>query len=559
MAELGRLLRLSRAHAGALLAANACLAAASLLDVALLVLVRRALDAPGGSLRTIVGLGLGTAILRAAATSSGARLAQRSSVRLVGDLQNRVYERMHEQSLDFYDRTPVGDLLARLFHDVEAAARLVTGVAVGVVEGAVRLLVLCLALWTLHPPAAIATLAVVVPALVALRLLGRGLHARFDALYRELALVYETARDALSAPELVKTFARERAEALRFAQANGALLAREARLQQLQAFEAPLAEAARIAGVAAALVVGSDAVAAGTLSPGGLASILLAAWAFWGALDALGTAYATAQAGRAAAGRVLAMLDAAPSVVSPAAPQAPTFARELRFDGVSFGYPGRGVVLRDVSFAIRPGERVALVGPSGGGKTTLVRLLLRLFDPSAGRVLLDGADLRSLDLAGLRGLFAVVPQDTVLLDRSLEANVAYARADATREDVASAIAASALPLGPRFPEGLDTVVGARGVALSAGERQRVALARAILRAAPIVVLDEPTSGLDDETAARVQSAIDILATGRTVLVITHSPDRLPAGYRLLELREGRVGEAASSSRGLSQPYANSGE
>ncbi|MEO5800561.1 MAG: ABC transporter ATP-binding protein, partial [Gemmatimonadales bacterium] len=248
----------------------------------------------------------------------------------------------------------------------------------------------------------------------------------------------------------------------------------------------------------------------------------------------------------ASAERIFNILDIpAAEVDAPGAPEA-TFATDLAFDGVTFGYDPERPVLQDISFRVAKGEVLALVGPSGAGKTTLLELLPRFYDPQQGAIRLDGVPLTALSRASLRSHIAVVSQDTVLLHDTVRANIAYGRPDASDVDVeVAARAANAHEFIDALPDGYNTVVGERGTRLSGGQRQRIAIARALLRDAPILILDEATSALDTESERLVQEAIDRLMQDRTVLVIAHRLATVRDADRILVLDGGRVIESGS--------------
>ena len=228
-------------------------------------------------------------------------------------------------------------------------------------------------------------------------------------------------------------------------------------------------------------------------------------------------------------------------------PDAPARGSSVVFDRVSFTYPGRSSpALSDVSFTVPAGATVALVGPSGAGKTTIANLLLRFWDPSFGAIRLDGADLRDLTLDGLRGRIALVAQDTYLFNDTLEANVRLARPDATREQIELALSRAALAsFVAGLPEGLATKVGERGVQLSGGQRQRIAIARAFLKDAPLLVLDEATSHLDTISEQAVRGALDALMVDRTTIVVAHRLSTIRSADRILVLRNGRLEEVGT--------------
>ena len=544
-----RLLRLARTHAGLLVAATLCLLAATAADVWLLFLFRAYVDGsvaatgPAPPLRGSLLSALAVAVARGVSSYLGARLASRASTTLVADLQERLYGHLQGLSLEFFHRSRPGDLVARLFHDVEAAARLVTSVTATALEAPVRLAVMFASVWSLHPPLAMAITVVIVPAVILERLLGRSLRARYRRLYEDVAALYEAVQESLGAVELVKSFGREPDEIAGFRARTRARVAGEHALANLQAAEEPVGHALRLAASIGVLAYGSVEVSAGRLTPGALAAVLLASYALLGSLQALAGLYSGAQAGLAGAERVFAILDERPAVAPPARGQEAVFRTALRFESVSFRYPGRAYGLEAIDFSIRPGERVAITGRTGSGKTTLLRLALRLFDPTSGRVTMDGVDLREVDPTSLRRLFAVVPQDVLLFDRTIAENIAFGAPEAGRERIEAAARLAGLDgLAGRLPRGLDTELGTRALALSAGERQRIALARAAVRDAPILLLDEATSALDAETEREIQATLESFAHGRTVILIAHRLATLRAAGRILVIDSGRLVE-----------------
>lgn len=296
-----------------------------------------------------------------------------------------------------------------------------------------------------------------------------------------------------------------------------------------------------VAGVCLAIGLGSLRLAAGQLDVLGLLLVLLLAREAFRPLEELQKAYHSAYPAISAAGGIFELLDAAPAVTGPRRPQPPSASASISFDRVSFGYRDGRDVVSDLSFTVEEGRTVAIVGRSGAGKSTIVSLLLRFFDPRSGRVLLGGQDIRELSLARLRGLIAVVAQDTYLFHGTVRDNLLLGRPGGDAGQVeAAAVAAGAHDFISRLPDGYDTVVGERGVTLSGGERQRVAIARALLKDAPILVLDEATSSIDSAGEAEIQRALDRLAAGRTTLVIAHRLSTVRDADRILLLDHGRV-------------------
>jgi ATP-binding cassette subfamily B protein len=299
-------------------------------------------------------------------------------------------------------------------------------------------------------------------------------------------------------------------------------------------------------GTAAVLYVGVRHVQSGVLTLGDLLLVMGYLAQLYGPLRTLSKRAVGLQSKFASAERAFALLDRAPDVPERADAWPIARARgEIEFQGVSFDHGDRPI-LRDVSFHVPPATRVGIVGPTGAGKTTLLNLLLRLHDPSAGRILLDGVDLRDYRLADLRGQFAVVLQEPVLFSTSLAENIAYARPDASHEDiVAAATAANVHAFIAQLPRGYDTVVGERGMMLSGGERQRVSLARAFLKDAPILILDEPTSAVDVRSESLIMEALERLMQGRTTLVVAHRLSTLEGCDMRLEIEHGRLARVRS--------------
>ena len=485
---------------------------------------------------------LGLAAARELAAYFAGHLAVGSATRLIGALQNRLFAHLHGLSLAFHRRHRPADLMERIFYDVERATNLVTGVTATAIETPVRLAGFFAVLWTLHPRMALGIAAVLVPAVLVGRLLGRRLRRAYRALSEELSGLYHSAHESLGAAELLQAYEGGRAAAAEFAGRNGALVSRQTRLHRLHAVQGPVSQGLRLLAVVLACAYGSLEIAAGRLTTGGFAAILVASYAFLQAIDTLVGLYSSAQGGLASAERVLEILDTTTPLVSRPGAAAATFAQDIRLENVRFAYDPSGPRAIDgIDLTLRPGERVALTGPSGSGKTTLVRLLLRLYDPSEGRVLFDGRDARDLDLSSVRALYAVAPQDGVLVDLTIAENIALGRPTASRPEIeAAAVDAGLGPVLSRLPEGLDTRVGRAGAAHSGGERQRVSLARAVLRRAPILLLDEATSALDGTAERDLQ--VWLGRSGTTSLTIAHRLSTLRGADRVLVLDAGRIVE-----------------
>ena len=311
------------------------------------------------------------------------------------------------------------------------------------------------------------------------------------------------------------------------------------------------------ASVVAVLWFGSRDVLAGTMSAGTLGQFLLYSVFAAGALGALSEVWGELSQAAGAAERLTEILAEEPEIAAPAVPVAlPVPARgRVAFEGVSFAYPARADMpsLTELSFAVEPGETVAVVGPSGAGKSTVFSLILRYYDPQSGRICVDDVDIRNADPQDLRGRIAIVPQDVTIFAASVRDNIAFGRPDASQADVERAAQdALASEFIDRLPSGYETVVGERGVTLSGGQRQRIAIARAILRDAPILLLDEATSALDAESETLVQTALERLMKGRTTLVIAHRLATVLKADRIIVLDGGEIVEQGTHQQLVAQ-------
>jgi ATP-binding cassette subfamily B protein/subfamily B ATP-binding cassette protein MsbA len=350
-------------------------------------------------------------------------------------------------------------------------------------------------------------------------------------------------QETLSGIRAVQAFGREALEQARFERHAEESLRANLRLTAVQTGSHALIGLLMAVGTAAVIALAGRQALGGHLTAGDV--VLLVAYVVMLARPLETLAYtAVAVQGAVAGGhRVLALLDAVPDVRdAPGATPMPGRARgRIRFDGVSFRYGGGGVALRDVSLDVEPGETLAIVGASGAGKSTLASLLVRFYDPTSGRILLDGRDLRTLTLRSLRENVALVLQEPLLFGCSVRENIAYGRPGATDADiVAAARAAGAHGFVSALPQGYDTAVGERGVTLSGGQRQRVAIARAFVKDAPILILDEPTSALDAEAEAGLLSALERLMAGRTTFIIAHRLSTIRNAGRVVVLNDGAL-------------------
>jgi subfamily B ATP-binding cassette protein MsbA len=471
-------------------------------------------------------------------------LMNKAGYTIVNDLRVALFSHVQRQSMDFFDRRPSGELISRVVNDVTLIQSSVTQVVTGLVMDLCKVVGLVAVLfvqdWRL---AAMGIL--VMPAAVA------PIH-RFGRRLRRLATDSQVIMGALVVV-LTETFQGVRViqshnmtafEIGRFAAECRRNVDNLMRAVTVRSLSSSIMEIFGGVCLAAVIWYGGHRVIEGHSTPGTFFSFMTALLLLYEPVKRLTRLHNEAQQGLSAAARVFETLDLEPRVVGPPGGLAPGRARgALEFDRVSFSYaPGRPA-LDDVSLKVAPGEVLALVGRSGGGKTTLANLVPRFYDPVQGTVRLDGVDLRLLDLAHLRDQVGLVGQEVTLFEASVRHNIAYGRLDAPMELVrAAARAALADGFIEALPGGYDANIGERGSRLSGGQRQRLAIARAILKDAPILILDEATSALDSESEKHVQAALENLMRGRTTLVIAHRLSTVVNADRIVVLKEGRVVE-----------------
>ena len=475
---------------------------------------------------------------------------------VIRDLRNEVYAHLHRLSLSFFHSRRAGSLLSRLTNDIA----LVRGALAAGFSNLIKstlLLTVCLfwIFWTSWR-LALVSLLVIPPSVLFIVWLGKKLRRRSGITQERMADLNVILQETLSGIRVVKAFAMERFEQRKFERAAQEYFRSFVRQRRLGALAGPLSE---YLGVLAAVAVlwygGREILVKQAIEPQQFFIFLFAMLQSMGPLKSLSNVNATIQEGLAAADRIFRILDTAPTVTSrPGARTAAGIHSGIEFEGVSFRYGAGPDVLRDVSFRVPAGEVVALVGPSGAGKSTLVDLVARFYDPTEGRILLDGVDLRDYDLASFRGQLGVVTQEPILFNDSIRNNIAYGAEDATEESVSRAArAANAERFITDMSEGYRTKIGDRGVRLSGGERQRVAIARAIFKDPRLLLLDEATSNLDSESELLVQEALEALFTGRTVFVIAHRLSTIQRANRILVLDQGRIVQTGTHSELVSAP------
>jgi ATP-binding cassette, subfamily B, bacterial MsbA len=489
---------------------------------------------------------LGAYIVKGVARYGQSYLMASVGERVITHIRRDLFNHLQGMSLAFYTSTHSGELMARVMNDVNRIARLASVVLVMSIRQVGTIIALLVVMfardWTL------ALIAAAVFPLVGLtiRTLGRQLYRVNRRAQERVAELIVRLQESFAGAKIVKAFGREALERERFDRVNDRLLGlalKDARIDQLSG---PLMEVLGAIGIMGALWYGGYRVISGALTPGEFFSFTAAVMLLYSPVRQLSRTVNTVQQSLSSVERVFEILEQPPAIAdAPGAEPLADFRDRIALDRVSFRYPDGDVdALDDVSLSVARGETVAIVGLSGAGKTTLMDLLPRFHDVSAGRITVDGRDIREVTVASLRALIGVVTQTTFLFQESVRYNIAYGRPGVGPEDVERAARlAQAHEFIASLPQGYDTLVGERGVKLSGGQRQRIAIARAFLKNPPILILDEATSELDAESDFLVQQALTALMSGRTVLVIAHRLATVRSADRVVVIHRGQIVEA----------------
>jgi len=463
--------------------------------------------------------------------------------RVVADIRERLYDHLQTLSLSFFDRTPTGVLMARITNDVAAIQGAVSNAVTGMIKDFFTALglvgVVFYRNWQL---ALIAMLVFPLAAFPFIRF-GRKLRKVSRKSLQTMAYINTFLQETIFGHRIVKAFGMESYESRRFAEANDRYFRYLMKKVKIRTLSTPVMELLAYVGIGSFIWIGGYYVIEGKMTPGEFFSFMTALAMLYDPLRGLSKVNLLIQEGVAAAKRVFEILDQTPEVKdSPGAKELPPFSKEIEYRDVYFRY-GDEMVLKGISFKVRKGEKVALVGSSGAGKTTIINLLPRFYDVTKGAILIDGVDIREVTLRSLRSQIGVVTQQTLLFNDTVRNNIAYGRPDIPQEEVEKvAKAADAHDFIMKLPQGYDTVIGEQGVLLSGGQRQRISIARALLKDAPILILDEATSSLDTESEREVQQALDRLMENRTVLVIAHRLSTVRGADRILVISDGRIVE-----------------
>jgi ATP-binding cassette subfamily B protein len=488
---------------------------------------------------------IGAALINWVASYAQTYLVNWVGQRALQDLRERIFAHLQRLSIGFYSRNKAGVLISRLTNDVQALDQLVTDGVVTLFSSTLTLLGTAAILLFLDPELALITF-LTFPVLAVGSVIFRIASAGAYRLTRErIAWVTAYLQETLSGIRIVRAFGQEPRHLKRFAELNDENRAANMKTVYLNAAYFPSVELLSAVATAAILLYGGNQVIDGNgVTIGVLASFVFYLQSFFDPIQQLSQLYTTYQAGMAALDKVFELLDEEPEIQdAPDAIELPRVRGDIKFEDVCFSYGGEGLAICNLDLEIPPGQTVALVGATGAGKSTFAKLIARFYDPTSGRVLIDGHDLRSVTERSLRSQLGIVPQEGFLFSGSIRENIAFGRADSTEEHVFEAArAVGAHELIERMPEGYDTEVGERGGHLSAGERQLIAFARAAIADPRILILDEATSNVDVRTEARIEQGLRRLLAGRTAIVIAHRLSTIRQAGRIVVLEHGKIVE-----------------
>ncbi len=463
---------------------------------------------------------------------------------VIRDLRKRMYRHLNGLSLSFFHNTPTGELISRIVNDVTLLQGAVSHALIRILRDFVSVIGLLVVIFVMDWRLALMSMIFLPMAAAPIVIFGKKFRRISTRYQRSMGDATNILHETIGGTRIVKAFCMEKEEEKRFTRQIQHMFDTLMMETKYRCLSHPMIEFMGGVGIALIIWFGGMQVLDGTSTMGSFMSFLTALIMLYEPVKGVSKINSTIQSGLASATRIFALLDIAPDIVEKKdAAVLPPFISSIEFKNVDFSYEPGEPVLHNVNLKVGRGEVLAVVGPSGGGKTTLANLLPRFHDVDSGAVRIDGHDLRDVTLHSLRGQIALVTQQTILFNDTVRSNIGYGSQDCTEDDIRRAAeAAFALKFIEELPEGFDTVIGESGARLSGGQRQRVSIARAILKDAPVLVLDEATSALDTESERKVQNALENLMKNRTTIVIAHRLSTIKNADRIIVMQNGRLVE-----------------
>jgi len=494
---------------------------------------------------------VGTALIKGVCDYIGTYLVNHAGFGLITDLRNRLYDTILQRSISFFSRHSTGTLVSTVVNDVEKVQVTLTIALAEFLQQFFTLIFLIAVVIVLGHKLALVLLIFVPFVIFSAGKIGRRVRSTTRKGQDKLADIQNILHESITGNRIVKAFGMESWESSRFRAAARKLFRANLKSVAAQAISSPLMDIIGALAGALLLWVGRTQIKTGAMTAGAFIAFIIAVFRLYDPVRKMAFFNNSFQQALGASQEIFRFLDEADEVQErPGAIALPAFRERVRFENVTFSYTGANgsepEILRNVNLETRSGEVVAIVGSSGAGKTTLVNLIPRFFDVTAGAIRIDGHDIRDVTLASLRAQIGVVTQETILFNDTVRNNIAYGQPHVTEEAVIEASkTALAHDFILRLPEGYDTMIGERGLRLSGGERQRIAIARALLKNAPILILDEATSALDTESESLVQGALQNLISGRTVFVIAHRLTTVRHADRIVVLEGGKITDSGT--------------
>lgn len=543
-----RLLDLAKPHARLFMMAIGCMLVVGASTSGLAFLVKPALDNIflKGDIQTLIWVPIAVVLIYAAkglCSYGQTVLMNRIGLRVVADLRNKLYQQIQKQSLSFFTKHPTGVLMSRITNDVGALQGAVSDAVTSMFKDTFSLIGLVFVIFYRDWKMAVIAMFIFPLIIYPIAKFGKKMRSLATRSQITMGALSTLLHETISGTRIVKAFGMEDYENRRFSEENERFFRLNIKAVSINAASSPFMEFLGGIGIAVIVLYGGLQVIKGGATPGTFFSFLAALILLYEPVKRLTNVNNTIQQGIAGAERVFSIIDMEPEIInSEQAVPLPGISRGIDIENVTFRYE-ETAVLKNINLSIKSGEVVAFVGMSGGGKTTLVNLIPRFYDVSAGRLLIDGHDVRDVTIESLRGQIAMVTQQTILFNDTVKNNIAYGDIQRSEEEIIQAArAAYAHDFIMQLPLGYDTIIGEQGTKLSGGERQRISIARAILKDAPILILDEATSSLDTEAEIEVQKALDNLMAGRTTLVIAHRLSTIRNADRIIVLVNGKIVE-----------------
>ena len=508
------------------------------------LIIRR--DNPLDSLKFVCGLMAFTFLMKNALIYSKSLVTTKLNLNVVKDMRNQLYDHAMRLPVSFFDRSKSGNILALIVNDIQSINTSITGTLDKILTEPMRLICFIGLLFVINVKLTLVVFIIFPIMGILIGTIGRTVRRRSKRVLEYMSGLLSILHETLGGIRAVKMFNMNSAETAKFSKENNYFILHSYRSTAIGSLSSPLTE---VLGVVVVIVLiwygGHQVLAAKGFEAEDFMRFLVLLFSIFKPLKLLTDVNNQLNQGFAAAERVFSVLDSKPETLIELRPEnVPQFNEKIELRDVNFTYPGTNEkVLHDISFTIKKGSVVALVGSSGAGKSTILDLIPRFYDITSGSISIDNKNIAAMDLVGLRNLFGIVSQETVLFNETVFNNIAYGTHKATSEQVKNAaLAANAWEFIERMPKGLDTVIGERGVMLSGGQRQRLSIARALLRNPPVLILDEATSALDTESEKFVQTAINTLITNRTALVVAHRLSTIRHADTIIVLENGHIVE-----------------